>query len=273
MSVAMKLTVVPKELLDGLVPQISRCANTQNRIQDSDFSANDPWHIAIERLSRSMWTPATSDAPRGSRWFYERSRGQYADALAASATPAGRRQFRAENPAAQKFTKTDLAKFVLSWEQHPAVVSRGAQKCFMFFMTRLAQAERRTLGEADFKRIAALGILFHCAENLYNRMGYQGFRAQVVTYAIARLSHEFRRHLDVVAIWKEQSIPELLVNALKVIIPGVRDVIVSPPSSHRNVTEWCKKDDCWAAVMKRAIGVEVGTLPAGETESFIGPQE
>jgi hypothetical protein len=270
-SVAMKLTVVPRGMLDGLVPEISRCANTQNRIQDSDFSANDPWHIEIERLSRTMWTRATPDTPRGTRWFYERSRGQYADALASAQTPAGRRQFKTENPSARKFTKTDLAKFMLSWDQYPAVVSRGAQKCFMFFASQLQSSQRRTPEEADFKRVAALAMLFHHAEQLYNQMDFQGFRANVVTYSIARLSHECRRHIDVDAIWKDQAVPAAFTSALKVIIPGVREVIVNPPGSQKNVTEWCKKDDCWSAVLERPIRVKVGPKPEEEADSFVTP--
>lgn len=274
-SVPMKLTVVPRQMLDGLVPQISRYANTQNRIQDSDFSANDPWHITIERLSRNTWTSATSDAPRGSRWFYERSRGQYADALSSCPTPAGRKQFRTENPSSQKFTKTDLAKFVLSWDQYPAVASRGAQKCFMFFMSQLAQSQRKTPDEADFKRIVALGILFRRIEKLYGEMDYQGYRANVVAYSMARLSHDCRRNLDVEAIWKSQTVPESLLNALKLIVPGVRDVIVNPPSSQKNVTEWCKKDDCWTAVLKRDIDTDlkVGQSDKEEGERLITVSE
>jgi hypothetical protein len=76
-SVAMKLTVVPAAQVDGLVGLISKYANTQNRIQEADFSANHPWHIALERLSRSTWTAPMPDFPRGTRWYYERSRGQY----------------------------------------------------------------------------------------------------------------------------------------------------------------------------------------------------
>lgn len=256
-TVPMKLTIVPKNMLDSLVPQISRYANTQNRIQDSDFSANDPWHIALERLSRSTWTRATPESQRGTRWFYERSRGQYADAVSSNPTPAGRRLFRNENPPSQKFTKTDLAKFVLSWNQYPSVVSKGAQKCFMTFMSQLAASQRKTPDEVDFRRIIALGILFHTAERLYGDMGFQGFRAQAVTYSIARLSHECQRYLDVETIWREQAIPEVLVNALKIIIAGVRDVITHPPAAQRNESEWCKRDECWTAVLGRPIQTEL----------------
>ena len=76
-DVPMKLTVVPPAALDDLVPLISKFANTQNRIQEADFSANHPWHIALERLSRTTWTRPAEGAPRGTRWYYERTRGQY----------------------------------------------------------------------------------------------------------------------------------------------------------------------------------------------------
>ncbi|MCC7411788.1 MAG: AIPR family protein [Gammaproteobacteria bacterium] len=253
-SVAMKLTVVPSDKLDEFVPLISKYANTQNRIQEADFSANHPWHIELERLSRSIWTKPTADAPRGTRWFYERSRGQYADELASQNTPAGRRQFRTANPTSQKFTKTDLAKYVLTWDQQPAVVSRGAQKCFVDFMNRIQRERRPVPDTKEFERIVGLAMLFRRAEKLYGEMGYQGYRAQVVTYSIARLSNAMARRLPFDAIWKEQEVPEGIKAPLAKVIIGVRDVIVQPPGN-RNITEWCKRDDCWARI--RALPVEV----------------
>ncbi len=265
--VAMKLTVVPENMLAALVPQISRYANTQNRIEDADFSANAPWHIEIERLSRGTWLAATNAAPRGTRWFYERSRGQYADEVNACGTPARKRVFRTENPPSQKFTKTDLAKYLLSWEQFPAIVSRGAQKCFVFFMTRLSAASERTPVLDDFKQIVVLGILFRFTERLHTEMGFQGYRANAVTYAIARLSHEMGIRLDADSIWSRQTVTESIASALKLILPAVRDVIEHPPAGQRNVTEWCKKDACWHAVLARTIDTEIGSeVVGGELE-------
>ena len=91
-SVAMKLTIVPQDRVDEIVPLISKHANTQNRIQEADFSANHPWHIQVEKLSRNTWTWPTNEAPRGTRWYYERSRGQYRDELGAQTTPAARKR-------------------------------------------------------------------------------------------------------------------------------------------------------------------------------------
>lgn len=254
-SVAMKLTVVPPDKLDEFVPLISKFANTQNRIQEADFSANHPWHIELERLSRNTWTKPTADTPRGTRWFYERSRGQYADELASQNTAAGRRRFRIENPTSQKFTKTDLAKYVLTWDQQPAVVSRGAQKCFVEFMNRI-QRERRSPPDAtEFERIGGLAMLFRRAEKLYGEMGYQGYRAQVITYSIARLSNALARRLPFDEMWKDQAIPEDITVSLAKVIVGVRDVITQPPGN-RNITEWCKREDCWTAILALPVAID-----------------
>jgi len=264
--VAMKLTLVPPEKVNELVPRISRYANTQNRIQEADFDANHPWHIALERLSRDSWTAPTAEAPRGTRWFYERSRGQYTDGLTAQGTQTGRKKFRAENPSKQKFTKTDLAKYRLTWEQRPQIVSRGAQKCFAQFMQNLTREKRREPDEIEFKWIIALAILFKKAESLYGELDFTGYRANVVTFALARLSHDLQSKLPYEEIWSKQSVPTQLVTALKLLLTGVREEIVDNRPSGANISEWSKKDQCWTAVLQREfnLGLEANKSESGK---------
>ena len=78
---------------DELVRNVSRYANSQNRISEADFSSNDPFHVRIEELSRTTWAPAAAGTQRQTKWFYERARGQYQDARASEPTPASRRAF------------------------------------------------------------------------------------------------------------------------------------------------------------------------------------
>ncbi len=267
-TVPMKLTIVPPSMIDQMVPLISRYANTQNRIQEADFTANHPWHIQFEKLSRDTWTRPGETSPRGTRWYFERSRGQYADDLAAQNTPAGKRRFRAENPSSQKITKTDLAKFVLSWEQQPAIVSRGAQKCFVFFMNQLIGRQCALPTQDDFRRIAVLGILFHTAERLCNKLEFKGYRANIVTYSLARLSLELQRRLPWDRIWETQSIPKELEASLIKILLGVRDVIGNPPGG-RNVTEWCKREECSSCVMDLAFDLGLPDLSEWQPYSVL----
>ena len=259
--VPMKLSIVPAALIEDLVPQISKFANTQNRIQEADFHANNPWHIELELVSRATWTAL--GGTRGSRWFYERSRGQYADGAAASGTPAGKRKFRTENPPSQKFTKTDLAKFMLSWQQEPSIVSKGAQKSFVEFMSRLRKEIRPKPDLAEFRRIIGQAILFKTAEKLYGELGFAGYRANVVTYAIALLSYRSQRQLPWNEIWETQAIPDTYCTTLKKILVGVRDVVITPPSYYSNVGEWCKKLKCWEAVLAATISVDLPRVPNG----------
>ena len=262
--VAMKLTVVPPERIDTVVPQISRCANTQNKVQDADFSANDPWHIRIEQTSRTLWTSSTAEAARGTRWFYERSHGQYADELGRCGTAAAKRTFKVENPPSQKITKTDTAKFLLGWGQHPVQVAKGAQKAFTVFMQTAEDnwpATGATPDASTFKKIVALAILHKHIERLYGSMGFQGYRSQVVTYSVARLAMEMSKVLDGESLWRKQEIPPEIDHALKIIIPAVRDAILNAPASQRNISEWCKKDACWTAVSRLSLDIRAIPQP------------
>ena len=151
---------------DELVRNVSRYANSQNRISEADFSANDPFHVKIEELSRTTWAPAVGGTQRQTRWFYERARGQYQDARASETTPARRRAFSTENPAGQRFTKTDLAKFENTWDQLPHIVSRGAQKNFSDHVIRLEGRDQMVADRDYFERLVSKTILFRSAERI-----------------------------------------------------------------------------------------------------------
>ena len=125
-----KVTVVAEEQLSEIVPLISRYANSQNKVNEADFEANNPFHVQLEKLSRAVWAPAVDGSQLQTRWFYERARGQYQDALTREGTPARMRQFKVIHPTSQRFTKTDLAKFENTWDQLPDIVSLGAEKNF-----------------------------------------------------------------------------------------------------------------------------------------------
>jgi hypothetical protein len=270
--VQMKLTIVPPEKLDKVVPLISRYANTQNRVQEADFSANHPYHIEIEKFSRQTWTKPTQNMSRGTRWFYERSRGQYAVEKLRNTTAAGQNRFILENPKSQKFSKTDMAKYLMSWDQYPQKVSLGAQKNFMQFMHLLDDGNRPLPDEVEFKRVASLALLFKTAERLYAQLGFTGYRAQVVAYTLGMLSYRTKKYLEWDILWKNQQIPDDIIDMMKPLMITARNVILSPPGQ-QNITEWCKKDACWIAVLNANAQVEglppvsaPQTVPISEAE-------
>ena len=253
--VQMKLSVVTPERAAELVPRISEFANSQNRVNAADFYANQPFHVRIEGFSRRIHAPSADGTFRQSKWFYERARGQFADARA-NLTPAQRRKFDLENPRVQLFTKTDLAKFLNVWEGRPHEVSLGAQKNFAAFARRIGQEWRKSpddFNEAWYRRAIAKAIVFKSTERTVSAQPwYQGgYRANIVAYTIAKIAQDvadLNRSVDFEAIWRRQSPGSALDDAVAVASERIHTILVRPPEGISNVTEWAKKQACWERV-------------------------
>jgi len=198
----------------------------------------------MQELSRSIWAPPAGGLQRQSRWFYERARGQYHDALAENRTEAERRKWELIHPRNQLITKTDLAKYEHSWSQLPHIVSRGGQKCYLDFMDALDQRGSFDPQEGYFQRAVARAILFKQSERIVSRQKFGGYRANIVTYLIAWLSHHTAKRVDLDAIWAAQELPAPLASFIEVLSVHAHAHVTTPPGG-QNVTEWCKKEACW----------------------------
>lgn len=242
--VQMKISVIHSEAdMDKIVSRISTFANTQNKIQIADFSANDPFHRRIEELSRTIWAPAQGGM-KPKNWFYERARGQYADMLTRESTAKKKKEYKETHPL---FTKTDLAKYENTWDQLPWQVSEGAQKNFHRFMLRLKERKGFIPDEIYYQHLIAKAILFRQAEKLVQKQQYGGYRANIVTYTLAFLSFKTAQRIDLDRIWKEQSLSPALENEIVEISRFIQKLIVNPPGG-ANVGEWCKKEKCWHTI-------------------------
>ncbi len=245
--VQMKISVVTsEEKMDEVVHRISECANTQNKIQMADFSSNDPFNRKLEELSRITWSPSFHGS-KPNNWFFERARGQYAEMLSREGTPAKRRDFKATHPL---FTKTDMAKYENSWNQLPYYVCEGAQKNFKRFMVILKERGGFTPDEKYYKLLVAKAILFKQTERIVSQQKYGGYRANIVAYSIALLSHLSAQRVDLMKIWEEQQISQSLENEIVSISAHVQKHIVNPPNG-ANVGEYCKKKACWEGLIEK----------------------
>lgn len=256
--VQMKLSVIDSsENMDEIVPKISAYANTQNKIQMADFSANDPYHRKIEELSRIIWAPA-QNGMKPQNWFYERARGQYSDMLSKETTTLRKKAFKEQHPL---FTKTDLAKYENTWDQLPYQVSEGAQKNFKKFTVRLSERGNFLPDENYYQRLIAKAILFRRTEKLIRAQQYGGYRANIVTYTLAYLSYKTAQRIDLDSIWKTQGLSAALEENIVAISKFVHESITNPPGG-ANIGEWCKKPKCWEVIKESAYEI----TPALEKE-------
>lgn len=250
--VAMKLTVIKDPAtLDEHVANISRFANSQTKVNVSDFSANDPFHIALERLSRATWAPNPDARGKATtKWYYERARGQYINELNAEGTPGKKRTFKIQYPTKQKLTKQLIAKYEMSWHQKPHAVSLGREKNFSQFMDTLADGY--VPDEQYFHHLVAKAILFRDTDTRVREMQLGSHKANVVTYTIAWLSHLAGDRIDLDAIWENQRVDDELGFILSDLAREVRTHITNPRTPGMNYGEWAKKLECWTTLKARA---------------------
>lgn len=269
-SVQMKLSIIPPERSNEVVPKISEYANSQNTVSKADFFSNHPFHVQIENASRRIYAPSVDGTFRQSKWFYERARGQYLDTRG-DLTGARRSQWDLEYPKAQLFTKTDLAKFDTVWRMLPHEVSKGAQKVFQNFAGYIeGEWERNEAGFNDqtFRDYIAKVIVFRSTERLVSKASWYegGYRANIVAYGISKLAREIGKmgkSLDFDKIWRSQSISEGLAEALLSCSMAAQDIILNPVNV-RNISEWAKRSECWDALRETRID-----LPASLDQALI----
>ena len=254
--VQIKLSVVPTEKVEEVVPRISEYSNTQNKVSAADFFSNHPFHRKIEEFSRRLWAPSPVGHVQQTHWFYERARGQFINKQA-SLSPADKRKFLTQNPKNQMFTKTDLAKYVRTFEGLPHEVSKGSQKNFSRFAGELGKqwdkGEGREFTELWFKQLVGKAILFRHLDNQVLRAEwYNGYKANIVTYALAKFATMVSKrgvYIDFLKIWNLQTLPQALANQLLEIAENVNTLLHNrPQSATSNVSEWAKSEDCWNEV-------------------------
>lgn len=254
----MKLSVVKDdEIFSDVVSNISRFANTQNKVNNADFSSNNPKLIELEKISRLTLSPQTSDNLMLTTWFFERVRGQYNTARRkAGVTPKLRKEFEKKNPTKQKFTKTDLAKYVNCYKDimkgkkvviAPYIVARGSQKNYALFISSNLPD---VVDEIYFEDVVSKMILFKECERQYG-VGDKALgkmRNVVVPYTIGLFGYLTDYTLDLSKIWINQSISNELSEYLLMMMSKVQDFIISNNVSGTNYTEWAKKETSWEKV-------------------------
>ena len=179
--------------VDNLTASIARYANSQNKVDESDFFSNHPYHVRFEELSRKNYAPPVDGSPISTVWFYERAKGQYVQEQM-KLTPAQRKNFAKKYPKNQMIKKIDLAKFLMTYYQHPDIVSRGNQYNMRIFAELIgkewkADKNKTKYNSFYFKKCIALTIMFKQTEKIVSSAKWyeKAYRANIVTYTLSSL--------------------------------------------------------------------------------------
>ena len=254
--IVMKTTDASKE--EALVSDISRFANSQNAVRQSDLSANKPFHVEIEKLSRSIYCPDGVG-----QWFYERASGSYNTLLTREgSTPAKLKALKDAIPTTRRITKTDLAKYLTAWDRKPDIVSLGSQKNFDRFMASLTPAEGQEIplpNVQDFKAMIAKAKIYRDAQKHLRPM-FPAFQANVTAYTVALISEKLGSRIDLERIWTKQAVSPEFLAQLAVWAKEVNEVLHNSAGG-RMVSEWAKKPECKDEVMSASYSAPSTDIP------------
>lgn len=244
-----------------IVARISRYSNTQNKIKEEDFSANNPTLVAIEKLSRYILSPITATNNIQTCWFFERARGQFKTLRSREGTTKAKLiAFDKKYPKNQMLTKVGLAKYVNAYKEvydgkklviGPFCVVSGDAKNFNSFVNYNMPDK---VNNVYFEDTIAKCILFEAAKKRYgvfpNSIGRE--RQTVVPYTLTLLNIITEDKIDLYKIWKEQKISNELSDFIYDLMKQVNQFIwENSPSTNYN--EEGKKENLWISVRDKIV--------------------
>lgn len=263
--VQMKISVIKDEArYDEIVSNISRCANTQNKVNESDFSANREELVRLETMSRCTMTEPSASHPTSTFWYFERAKGQYKNfRIKEGYTRQAEAQFDMKYPKDQVFTKQDLAKYENCYgEKHykiiiagkecddytgPHTVCLGNEKNYDAFL-RHNMPKLSDIDNIYFEDLVAKAILFKEADRRYGTKQHGevigDLKKTVVPYAIALLYRITNGEIDLYKIWIRQMVSPELSQFIYELMKQINAYITSIDSVSR-YEELAKKKSFW----------------------------
>jgi hypothetical protein len=264
-SIQMKLVTVSDADSATVVQAVAKYANSQNRVSAADLFSTHEFHVRLEQISRRLRAPSKEGQQYQTGWFYERARGQWENDRTARGSAGEQAKFDLEYPRSQRITKTDWAKYDYCWNQHPDLVSRGAQSLFSDFATKVdAQWTKDdgkgadAYGDAYFRTSVGKAIMYEVLRSEIAKQDWykstRGYLANIVAYAISRFSLQleiqFGAKYDFDRAWRNQALSTSTLHCLLRVAYVAQQYLTDPSRPQANVTQWAKQQACWEGFKK-----------------------
>ena len=263
--VQMKLSVIEKSHdinedentvidYDNLVSNISRFSNSQNKINESDFFSNSPFHVRMEQFSRTIFAPKKENEIVQTKWFYERARGQYNSSYR---TESQKKKHMSEFPKQNKLMKSELGLLYFTYNKEPFKTKAGQEKSFAMFAEETEKdwaKNEDNYNEKYFKDLIAKKILFNSTQRIIGNADWykenQGYRREKVVYTLSLLMELINSKSMIInfqQIWDKQEISDELSVFIERLSHHVSDFFNEAPNviEMKNISEYAKKEKCW----------------------------
>ncbi|MDB2371090.1 AIPR family protein [Alphaproteobacteria bacterium] len=254
LSVPVKINLIKdKEKKDHLITLISRYANTQNGIKNTDIQSSHPYHTQMEIKSKTIRGPF-------GYWFYERLRGSYNLAVSRSTNQS---EFRKNNPKSRLLTKEYVTMMYYCVIGNPYLAVKGPQNLSLQFLKDIndkfqnKRSKQFILPDDHFYKIIAAYIVFKkCMDLQKIDLNINMYNPFVAYYTVAYVFNHPNYYFDHMYLFKAGEITEELNNTLLEWLQVIRENMEDRAKSLRSdFREYFKKDSCWDSVKKLKLKI------------------
>ncbi|MDR3186783.1 MAG: AIPR family protein [Christensenellaceae bacterium] len=251
--VPLKLTVVKNADYDTIISNISKYANSQNKITEADMLSNHLFHRSFEDLSKKYIAPAREGELYDTYWYYERSRGKYEQEKFKLTTNKQKEDYEKKWPRKQVIKKEELAKYYMACsELRPDIVAKGSQKCMLAFaalIDKMVQSAHFEFNKFFYERMICYAILYRETDKIVQHASWYnvgGYKLNIVPYTISKLISMIPKGscLNYKEIWEKQTLQIETVQMIKK-LAYVTNNFIQNTANGVIVTEHCKKEDTW----------------------------
>lgn len=249
-KVAAKINVakdVSDSDLDNLISNISKFSNTQSRVSTVDLRSKSPQLRRLKSLSDSVVTPS------GSKWFFERAKGEFMTKVRLAGSNGAR--LKKEFPKERRFTNMELAKYYSAWGEHPYLVKKGGEKIFRHFIEdidpEMGDGNSVNIDRDFYEKLISVIIIFRQMEKIYgqgkNSLGQ--LRAAAIPYTLSILfintdALPSGKRFNFNKVWREEGIDSDLKDYLRDVMMLVNKLI-KKYSASEDYNEYSKKSELW----------------------------
>jgi hypothetical protein len=271
-SIQMKLVTVSETDSTMVVQAVAKYANSQNKVSAADLFSTHEFHVRMEQISRRLKAPAKEGQQYQTGWFYERARGQWENDRMARGSAGEQAKFELEYPKLQRITKTDWSKYDYCWDQHPDLVSKGAQSVFADYAVKVdAQWTKDDgkgadiYGDGYFRTSIGKAIMYETLRaEVLKQEWYKvapGYLANIVAYAISRFALQIGVQFggakyDFGQVWQSQAISDTTLATLVEIAHVAQQYLTDRERPQANVTQWAKQQVCWGGFKNVSIALD-----------------
>jgi hypothetical protein len=243
---------ISEDELEKLIDEIGYYSNRQTKVSGVDNNTIKPQLDKIKSLSNSIITPS------GSKWFFERLKGQFKTLVRMAG--GNKSRILNEYPKERIFTKEVLGKYYVAWGDKPYLVKLGGDKAFGFFSTEIAgdgdKIKPQIIDRTFYEDLISKMILFKGLEKIYgqgkNSIGQ--LRAAVIPYSISILyintnGSKTSLDFDLSKIWLKESLDKDLADYFKKLMIIVNSLLKDKRYNDSDDTsDNTKKQEVWLNV-------------------------